>query len=126
MPSKQFASSCSLVGPPANDLLTSLPQEEFRAIAATLRPTLLQKGRLIQRQGEPFDRVCFPGSGLYSVRKVMADGRTIELAKIGREGIIAPTVLADSTGIAVVEVAVLVPDVAAVVLGADVFRSYLE
>jgi CRP-like cAMP-binding protein len=106
--------------------LIKLPQDDFRAIAATLRPTLLPKGRLVQRQGESFDRVYFPGSGLYSVRKVMADGRTIELAKIGREGVIAPSVFADSAGVAVVEVAVLVPDTAAVVVGADVFRGYLE
>jgi CRP-like cAMP-binding protein len=126
MTNKQSASPGPVVGLSTNDLLTALPENDFRTMVGTLRPMVLPKGRLIQRQGERFDRVCLPGSGLYSVRKVMADGRTIELAKIGLEGVIAPSVLADNSGLAIAEVAVLVQDVAAVMIGSDVFGSYLE
>jgi CRP-like cAMP-binding protein len=71
--------------------------------------------------------VYFPGGGLYSVRKVMADGRTIELTKVGREGFIGPSVLSDDSGAALAEVAVLVQDGAALVkLGADAFRARLD
>lgn len=44
------------------------------------------------------ERVIFPGGGLYSVRRVMADGRTIELAKLGRETLIAPAAFSESSG----------------------------
>jgi CRP-like cAMP-binding protein len=56
----------------------------------------------------------------------MADGRTIELAKLGRETLIAPAAFSESSGAALAEIAVLVPDTAALVTGSDAFQECLD
>jgi CRP-like cAMP-binding protein len=74
--------------PPANYLLAALPADDYVRIAPTLRNTPLKLKHFLHRPGEPIDHVYFPGGGFVSVVTVMKDGSMVEVATIGREGVV--------------------------------------
>jgi CRP-like cAMP-binding protein len=74
--------------PPANHLLAALPADEYARLAPTLGTTSLKLKRFLHQSGEPVDRVYFPGGGFASVVTVLKDGSMVEVATIGREGML--------------------------------------
>lgn len=74
--------------PPANELLAALPAEDYARLAPTLRNTPLKLKRLLHKPGEAIDHVYFPGGGFASVVTVLKDGGMVEVATIGREGML--------------------------------------
>jgi CRP-like cAMP-binding protein len=74
--------------PPANCLLAALPADDYARIAPTLRNTPLKLKRFLHKPGEPIDYVYFPGGGFVSVVTVLKDGSMVEVATIGREGML--------------------------------------
>jgi CRP-like cAMP-binding protein len=81
--------------PPANNLLSALPAEVYDRLAPTLGTTPLKLKRFLHKPGERIDQVYFPGGGFASVVTVLKDGSMVEVATIGREGMLGlPAVLA--------------------------------
>jgi CRP-like cAMP-binding protein len=74
--------------PPANNLLAALPAEDYARLAPTLRNTPLKLKRFLHKPGEAVDQVYFPGGGFVSVVTVLKDGGMVEVATIGREGML--------------------------------------
>ena len=74
--------------PPANHLLAALPAEEYARLAPTLRITALKLKLMLHKPCEPIDQVYFPGGGFVSVVTVLKDGGMVEVATIGREGLV--------------------------------------
>jgi len=74
--------------PPANDLLAALPVDVFQRIALQLDVIPLKLRRILHKPGDPIDRVYFPGGGFCSVVTVLDDGKMVEVATIGREGMV--------------------------------------
>jgi CRP-like cAMP-binding protein len=74
--------------PPANHLLAALPADDYARLAATLGTTALKLKRVLHKPGEPIDQVYFPGGGFVSVVTVLKDGSMVEVATIGREGML--------------------------------------
>jgi len=74
--------------PPANKLLAALPNDEYARIAGNLATTPLKLKRLLHKPGEPIDTVYFPGGGFVSMVTVLKDGSMVEVATIGREGML--------------------------------------
>jgi CRP-like cAMP-binding protein len=74
--------------PPANSLLAALPADDYARLAPTFTITPLELKRVLHKPGEPIDRVYFPGGGFVSVVTVLKDGSMVEVATIGREGVI--------------------------------------
>jgi CRP-like cAMP-binding protein len=74
--------------PPANHLLAALPAVDYARLAPTLGTTDLKLKRFLHTPGEPVDRVYFPGGGFVSVVTVLNDGSMVEVATIGREGML--------------------------------------
>jgi CRP-like cAMP-binding protein len=74
--------------PPANRLLAALPPEDYARLAPTLRNTPLKLKRMLHKPGEAIDQVYFPGGGFVSVVTVLKDGGMVEVATIGREGML--------------------------------------
>src|SRR5688572_15527322 len=74
--------------PPANHLLAALPADDYARLAPTLRNTPLKLKRFLHKPGEPIDHVYFPGGGFVSVVTVLKDGSMVEVATIGREGML--------------------------------------
>jgi len=72
-----------------NVLLSALPRSEFEQL---LRPHLttqaMPQGHLVLEAGDEFDNVWFPHNGMMSLLVVLSDGKSIETATVGREGVI--------------------------------------
>src|SRR5687768_11460696 len=74
--------------PPANHLLAALPADDYARLAPTLRNTPLKLKHFLHKPGEAIDQVYFPGGGFVSVVTVLKDGSMVEVATIGREGML--------------------------------------
>ena len=82
--------------PPSNELLAALPADDYARLAPTLGNTALRIKRFLQKPGEPMDRVYFPGGGFVSVVTVLKDGSMVEVATIGREGMLGLSAIVNS------------------------------
>ena len=84
--------------PPADNqnlLLASLPVEEYRRIVQSLDVVPLKLKNIMHRAGEPIEYVYFPGGGFCSMLTVLKDGAMVEVATIGREGMVGVTAVLD-------------------------------
>lgn len=81
--------------PPREDnrnlLLAALPTDEYKRIALSLETIPLKLKSLLHPAGEPVEHVYFPGGGFCSVVTVLKDGGMVEVATIGREGMVGIT-----------------------------------
>jgi CRP-like cAMP-binding protein len=87
-PNRRARQSSSSRPPPANHLLAALPDDDFARLAPALGNTALRLKRILNKPGEPIDQVYFPGGGFASVVTVLKDGGMVEVATIGREGML--------------------------------------
>jgi signal-transduction protein with cAMP-binding, CBS, and nucleotidyltransferase domain len=71
-----------------NRLLAALPAGAFDRIRPLLDVMPLTLKGVLHKPGEPVDHVYFPGGGFCSVLTVLADGSMVEVATIGREGMV--------------------------------------
>ena len=71
-----------------NNVLSSLPAEDYRRISRELRLAPLKTGQSLQRSGEPLQDVYFPDRCLCSLVIRTADGCTAEVAVVGAEGFV--------------------------------------
>src|SRR5688572_2943121 len=74
--------------PPANQLLAALPADDYQRLAPSLEVIPLKLKEFLQTPGEPITHVYFPGGGFASVVTVLKDGNMVEVATIGREGLL--------------------------------------
>ena len=71
-----------------NRLLSSLPADDYARIVPRLDQISLKLKHVLHRAGEPVSHVYFPGGGFCSVLTVLEDGTMVEVATIGREGMV--------------------------------------
>ena len=71
-----------------NKLLAKLPRRDFESLAAHLTHVSLPQGEIVYEAGDEVDHVYFPSGGMFSLLAVMRDGKAIETATVGREGVI--------------------------------------
>jgi CRP-like cAMP-binding protein len=71
-----------------NRLLAALPADEYQRIAQSLETVPLKLKAVIHRAGEPIAHVYFPGGGFCSMLTVLKDGGMVEIATVGREGMV--------------------------------------
>jgi CRP-like cAMP-binding protein len=76
-------------------LLAALPADEYERIAPSLDTIPLKLKSLIHRAGDPVEHVYFPGGGFCSMLTVLKDGSMVEVATIGREGMVGITAVLD-------------------------------
>jgi len=76
-----------------NALLAGLPLEEDAGLLVHLEQVSLTRGMVLHRQGEPAHSIYFPGGGICTLSHTMQDGRTLVIATVGRDGVVAPTPL---------------------------------
>jgi len=72
--------------PVSNRILLALPDTEFRSIRPHLQYLSLPHHRSLYEPNRRIDFLYFPNSGLISLVIVMEDGKTVEVAVLGREG----------------------------------------
>jgi CRP-like cAMP-binding protein len=71
-----------------NKLLSSLPRDQTDLLASYMITKQLAQGVVLLEAGEEFDHVYFPHNGMLSLLVVMRDGKAIETATVGREGVV--------------------------------------
>ncbi len=71
-----------------NQLLASLPDEEYQHLAPHLEYTRLSQGQILYDRGEVIRQVYFPIRSMVSLISVLKDYSTTEFAMVGNEGII--------------------------------------
>jgi CRP-like cAMP-binding protein len=87
-----------------NDLLASLPIEDYRRISQHLRRATLKGRQTLQKRDEPLRDIYFPDRSLCSLVMTTANGLAAELAVVGAEGLIGvesvlglPRAMSDAT-----------------------------
>ncbi len=69
-------------------LLAGLPRAQFDMLAPFLTSVQMERGTVIAESGDEFDQVYFPHNGMLSLLAVLKDGKAIETATVGREGVV--------------------------------------
>src|ERR1700682_5919717 len=72
--------------PRGNRLLARLPPEEHQRLLPRLQVVPLALKHILYEARSPIDYAYFPNRGVVSALTVMEDGRAIEVATIGDEG----------------------------------------
>ena len=71
-----------------NKLLSSLPRDQMDLLTPHMTTKQLPQGQMLLEAGEEFDHVYFPHSGMLSLLVVLREGKSIEVATVGREGVV--------------------------------------
>lgn len=80
---------------PNNRLLAALPSEELERLSPALHAIPLELRQVIYEVGAPIDHLYFVEEGLCSILTSMADGSTVEVGMVGKDGMIGVNVLLD-------------------------------
>jgi len=80
-----------------NRLLATLPEPELSRLAPEFDLVSYGLKEFIYREDEPIEHVVFPTSGVLSLISQMEDGRAIEVATIGNEGMVGLPVFLQAT-----------------------------
>jgi CRP-like cAMP-binding protein len=78
-----------------NRLLAALPAADYTRILPSLTVVSLKLKTVLHKPGEPIQDVYFPGGGFCSMLTVLLDGSMVEIATIGREGMIGVSAILD-------------------------------
>jgi CRP-like cAMP-binding protein len=81
--------------PVRNLLLAALPRVDRDRIVPGLDVVSLRLKELLHKPGEPIEYVYFPGGGFCSIVTVLEDGSMVEVATVGREGMVGATATLD-------------------------------
>src|SRR5258707_10965938 len=71
-----------------NKLLAALPRSQFNLLVPHLTVATLAQSTVVYEVGDEVDQIYFPHNGMFSLLAVMRDGKAIETATVGREGVI--------------------------------------
>jgi CRP-like cAMP-binding protein len=71
-----------------NQLLSAIPTEEYKRLLPHLETVALTLKQIIYAPNEPIEYVYFPKSGMISLVNITEDGRTVEAATVGNEGMV--------------------------------------
>ena len=74
--------------PVCNRLLAALPRAEYDRILPYLRVRTVTTGEALQAHRARITDVYFPNGGVFSVTNQMQNGRLVEVATVGREGML--------------------------------------
>jgi CRP-like cAMP-binding protein len=71
-----------------NKLLAMLPRDDFDRLSPHLSTISMQQGIVLSEAGDEVDQIYFPHYGMLSLLAVLRDGKAIETATVGREGVV--------------------------------------
>jgi CRP-like cAMP-binding protein len=110
---------------PGNRLLALLPSHELQRLTSRMERVPITRKRVLHKGGEPIHEVYFPNDGVCSMTTVMRDGRMVEVATIGNEGLVGINAIFGRETVNS-ESLVQVPGTDAWALGVHDFRAELE
>src|ERR1700722_13425416 len=71
-----------------NRLLATLPVVDIERLGTALTTVSLETGLVLNEPGDEPERIYFPHTGMISLLAVMSDGKAVETATVGREGVV--------------------------------------
>ena len=71
-----------------NRLLAALPADTYRRVSRSLETLPLIWKEVVHEPGALLEHVYFPGGGFFSIVTVLDDGSMVEVATVGREGML--------------------------------------
>jgi CRP-like cAMP-binding protein len=74
--------------PLQNKLLAALPSTVFDLLSPHFITETLTQGTVVAQPGDELDQIYFPHSGMISILAVLQDGKAIETATVGLEGVV--------------------------------------
>src|SRR5580704_6222005 len=74
----------------ANRLLATLPNSVLNLIEPHCTAVAFEAGTIVHLVGDEIDFLCFPIDGLASLQIAIRDGRCIDTAMAGRDGVLGP------------------------------------
>lgn len=80
-----------------NLLLAALPAADYARIAPQLEIVSLKLKEILHKAGEPIRHVYFPCGGFCSVLTALEDGSMVEVATVGREGMLGISAVLDGS-----------------------------
>jgi CRP-like cAMP-binding protein len=80
-----------------NRLLAAIPEDERKGLAPEFELVPMGLKAHVYREDEPIEHVFFPVSGVLSLISQMQDGRGIEVATIGNEGMVGLPIFLQAT-----------------------------
>jgi CRP-like cAMP-binding protein len=80
-----------------NRLLAALPAADYARILPSLTVVPLKLKETLHKPGERIQAVYFPGGGFCSMLTVLEDGSMVEIATIGREGLVGVSAVLDGS-----------------------------
>lgn len=81
--------------PPQNLLLAALPAAVYRRISPSLESVPMRVRDVFQKPGDRIEDVYFPEGGFCSILTVLDDGSMVEVATVGREGMLGVAAILD-------------------------------
>src|SRR5687767_15852544 len=108
-----------------NNLLASLPSEDYQRVSADLTWRPLKVRQVLHKHGEPLSEVYFPGRSVCSITNVMEDGGVVEVATVGREGMVGIAAVFGAP-VASGEAFVQIAAEPAAVMSIDAFRREMD
>jgi CRP-like cAMP-binding protein len=112
-------------GVSGNLLLAMLPPAEYARLAPLMKSVPLTLRLSLLKRDQPIDHLFFPEGGVCSLTTSMKDGDAVEVATVGREGMIGFEVFLGSA-VASVDAFVQVPGGSAQRLPLDAFRREMD
>jgi CRP-like cAMP-binding protein len=92
-----LAKARGLSGGTTNSILDALPPAVYAMLKPSLKPVLLTKDEYIYQEEDSLDYIYFPETAVVSELKILEDGRTVEIAVIGKDGAVGlPSLFSDS------------------------------
>ena len=80
-----------------NRLLAAVPAADYARIIPSLTVVPLKLKDILHKPGDRIRDVYFPGGGFCSILTVLEDGSMVEVATVGREGMVGVSALLDGT-----------------------------
>jgi CRP-like cAMP-binding protein len=77
--------------------LAALPAADYARVLPSLTVVSLKLKDILHKPDEPIRHVYFPGGGFCSMLTVLENGSMVEIATIGREGVIGVSAMTDGT-----------------------------
>ncbi len=78
-----------------NHLLAALPAADYARILPSLSVVPLKLKDILHKPGDAIRHVYFPGGGFLSMLTVLEDGSMVEIATVGREGMVGVSAILD-------------------------------